>query len=118
MKHPKKPMIFDCFDPDCGAALIIAIAEAMSAGLDTDQMNVLGSFLNAVADTISYISVQTSYNKEICSLKEDLESKDKKSTGGSSKEELSGADKTGDTKNESGVERAENKTYATDNKTI
>lgn len=69
MKYTKSPMLFDCFDPDCGAALIIAVAEALSAGLSTDQMNVLGTFLAAVADTISYMAAQISYNKDTCSNK-------------------------------------------------
>jgi hypothetical protein len=66
MRYPKKPFLFDCFSPDCGAALITAVAEALSAGLDADQMNVLGNFLTTVADMISYMASQKEFNESTC----------------------------------------------------
>lgn len=66
MKYPRKPFLFDCFSPDCGAALVPAVAEALSAGLGADQMNVLGTFLTAVADTISYMASQKEFNESTC----------------------------------------------------
>ncbi len=66
MDYPRKCFLFDCFSPDCGAALITAVAEAMSEGLNADQMNVLGTFLTAVADTISYMAAQRQRNEQVC----------------------------------------------------
>lgn len=132
MKYPKCPMLFDCFDPDCGAALIIAVAEAMSAGLNDDQMNVLGTFLSAVADTISYMAAQISYNKEICAPKEESEGDDESKKeenenlkraaegpgdngdsedeeGGSPKPDKGGSDNKDDSKSDSDIKRTVNK---------
>lgn len=60
-------MLLDCLSPNCGATLISAVAQVLAEGLSPLQLNVLGAFLAAVKDTLSYMASQAQLNEELCS---------------------------------------------------
>jgi hypothetical protein len=95
MKYPTRPFLFDCFSPDCGAALITAVAEAMAEGLDADQIGVLGNFVSAVGDTLAYISAQIQRNEQTCPKKRAYNTDNEKTDGNKTEggKDNSGGDK-------------------------
>ncbi len=96
MKDKAKPILFDCLNPGCGAALIPAVAQVMAEGLDANQIGVLGNFLSAVGDTLAYMSAQMQRNEQICPKN----SPDNKTDGKKSDDDMKDKDKTNGKKTE------------------
>lgn len=50
--------VLDCIEPNQLAALIPLFAIALSEGLDSDEVNALGTFIAAVGSTMQSIAAQ------------------------------------------------------------
>lgn len=71
------PFFFNCYPHCSGTTLAAAMAEALSAGLNAQQINVLASFLNAVSSIMSYIAAQVDFNETLCDILNGTDKKDK-----------------------------------------
>jgi hypothetical protein len=88
-EKPFRPMLLDCLSPNCGATLISAVAQILAEGLSPSQIAVLGGFLAAVGDTLSYMASQAQLNEELCNKlgekaenTDSTQTKSKKDSGG------------------------------------
>lgn len=78
----RKCLFLEGLSPRAGALLATAIAEALADGFDPGQINVLGTFITVIGDSLAFIAAQAEHNSEICSKSRDQSSSKSSNQGG------------------------------------